>query len=201
MGLDMYVYRLIKPSKTSEELSRLADDSSYISGYTTFSHEYDNFPPNFDNIRKATVKFHYVCEEIDHEKLKKDFNIPRSARRYGPHWGEQAEIECRYEFQDDQGVERLVKFTKTEVQRYKYKKTYAAYAMIEEELAYWRGHSEEHILYKMRDACDMSTENGGYYPMNEEMIRVVAKYAPMDYDDVSFRSNDENSLVVFHYSY
>ena len=199
MSLDMYVYRLHKPDKTTEELSRLTTyDSLFIPGYTTFSEDYD-LPPDFDNIREATVKFFFVSNEVDYEKLKKDFNIPQDARCLDRLADDPLEIACRCEFRDNHGDSCRVHITRAELQRYQCDGLRVGYAVIEEKLASWRGHDYVEFLQSICEASDMLVHDGGYYPLNRKMLTTIAKRDPEACDNIVQHFENENDLIVFQY--
>ena len=192
MGLDMYVFCLHKPDKTSEELSRLTEDELRDAGYAVVLES--SIPPNFESVREMTVEVQTVAEFIDFQKLERDFLIPEDATLTMQKRG-YPEITFEFVYEDEEGESYSAKVTEAELRKYKYHETITAYCFIRELIAYWR--KEYGLSGAISRACDKPVENVGYYPMNEGMLKAVADHDPEAYQDIEPYIGDENGVIVY----
>lgn len=195
MGLDMYLYKIQKPMENTEQLSKMGYENIHKKYYIIT--ENDETPPNFQSIIKFTTKIKTKQKYTDCDKLKRNNNIPVSARLIASYSQQQGTITHIFQEENMDEPKSVTLPTEQLNAEYTAYKDITAYVFDTEEIGYWR--KEYDLREDIHAACDIPIKNCGYYPITNEMWNTIEKADPDIYDKVkNYRNNNASSIIVYH---
>lgn len=195
MGLDMHLFKLEKPEKSSEELSAMSLDELNSAGYTVFFQ--NELPDDFHLICCMAKRAAVMAEYIDLEKIREDYEIPAGSRIIGESYSSQ---EIGYTFRLPKAEpcdQKHIDIPMDQVRaKYVYKKKTDAYCIKSEEIAYWRKRYD--IQSALYDAAEVPIQNCGYYPMTDDMWDALRKWDKETYNRLAHYKYDNSCIIVYH---
>lgn len=190
MGLDMYLYRIRKP--TDEELAPLlakpdltADDLEEA-GFATLTAPLDD---DCKTLEPYTAVVHCQSSRyVNLAQIRKDFQIPDNANVVSEGYGKQR---VSYTFDNYEDFRMELAFTDAQLERYLFRQEEDLYVFAREEVLYWRKfyplqNAIHDIFYRLNGR---SLENCEYWPATDEVLELMyhpeklyAEYAKTDDD-------------------
>ena len=194
MGLDMYLYKLSKPTKSVEYLSQMSRDELIKNGYAVFDIS-KTLPPNFERIRSLAKKIITFDTYIDIDKIQHDFNIPDYADIIDRYWSNDNII---YVFDCIHNNETIIIPRESYQAKYIVTQTMKAFCIKRTELAYWRKNYD--LSEEFHQSCDTAIKNCGYYPLNEAMKHRLMELDPFAYEAIQNQKSHDHA-IVYHETY
>ena len=198
MGLDMFVYSVSKISEEEKEeynnksIYNIASESNI-----NFIRKSDyNAEPNlFEQIIPYLTEISVIDEEIDFDKIRKDFKIPEDAEIY---WSHYKEDQIDYVFKNSKGFSKEIsiitddylKHSVTEIFAFKY-----------EEIAYWRKkHELQDFIYKiLKRDNGIQVENCGFYPLSDKQVAEINNYLKKAQNSQRIYREGDNAVVYYEW--
>lgn len=194
MGLDMYAYRVRKPSKTEaialnglEE--RYLDEWAESHNYRIFSIDDEEDARLLHDMLPYMVKATVIREHIDLDRIKSDNGIPNTAIICGQGWNN---CEINYTFSWGHATKRVT-MDEAKLQTYVYKSEDVCYITDMEQI--WYGRKEYDIKQAIHDSGDDVIENCGYYKCNDAMLQVLCDMGGMTMPEPD---EGEKEIIVYH---
>lgn len=186
MGLDMYLFEIIKIEEEEKEelLNNLVED--YSNKYAFLNKEYvDMFSTALPLLTEVPMKQSY----IDIDKIKSDNNIPADAYILcKSHIRDKITLTFSYKVNEEQ-MRKDVSF---QVGEYEIIKDVTFYVCKMVEVFYWRKAYE--VQDAIHEACYTDIENCGYYVMTEEMFNAIYDTDPDFFNE--YKCGKEN--IFYH---
>ena len=195
----MYVYgvsKITEEEKNQHNNKFIHSISSEPNIHIVRKHDYDAAPYLYENIEPYLTELSIIDEEIEFDKVRKDFKIPQEAEIYNSHYTVGNRID--YTFSD------FKRFSKTITI---YREDYLIYPEIQiyafkiNEKAYWRENDGlRNLIYKIvkRDNKTL-VKNSGYYPLSDNQISEVNDFLHKTQDDQRLCREGNEAVVYFEW--
>ena len=192
MGLDMYLYKIYKPKESEEQLSKMSYDDLQDKQFLLLI-EGETMPDNVDSIRQFAKKIKTRPSYINFRKIKKDYQIPAHSRITGQSY---CSSQVGYSFRLPDGTSKKIQIPVDELKKkYITVRTVNAECIGMENVAYWRKHYD--LQDDLHKASDIPIDNCGYYPLNDDMWKVLEHHDKEKYDELYHYRNDDTCEIVY----
>lgn len=169
MGLDMYCMRARK--LTESEVNKVSGLDFDKIPYLVFGKSEED-GRLYADLKDYSTPVKYKVSYWDMDKIKKDFDIPKSARICGSYYGDGVTFTFTWKGRGKDKYKEI-SFKEGEVEDYIKKELEDGFVVSVEKVAYWRK------AYDLQDeihfACDKEIDNCGYYKVNEEMLKAMQR--------------------------
>ena len=200
MGLDMYLYRIRKLDEDEiDELNKIDYEKLCRLDFTILTLADEDDMARVRHIRPWITVVKKDVRVRDYDAIKREAGIPEDAHLSGSCYtnGRTAFI-----FRKDKQRYEMCweKFTQEQRDRCTGTATYDIAVWRESEVAYWR--KEYKLQTRIHSACSTPILNCGYYPLNDEMRKVVLAYEKSREDGRQVHAADlestDSSVVCYH---
>lgn len=183
MGLDMYIYRVSKPTVENRTYTR---ENLEDAGMVVLSLEQSHDPLVTDIIpylSRAIV----VNQYYDMQKIRSDYNLPDNAH-ITMYSGDCIGIT----WQRDNGENVRQEISNTDIDsKYTLTKTEECFVYYEEEVSYWRKEYEKRDFFYDK----FPVENCGYYKLN---VNIIHEFNEKFNEDVPEEDCTNESALFYH---
>jgi len=218
MGLDMYLYKIKKPSKEDFEIFMNNVNHSFDEACRLGAEAYDDIEDTdhgvmnilmyddnegmYEDLLPYSIQTKVKRDFLNYKKIEKDFGVTENMELIGS-WSKIEGIGFTYkDFETNEEIK--VEISREDIPLYTLEKSEDALVFLLEDVAYWR---KEHELNE--DLCDAyawtgrDVENCGYHKCNEEMVEILRDrgldLADTDYTDYDKAlAVEENQALFYH---
>ncbi len=174
MGLDMYTYKIRRPSDAEAKAiaGKKAHDVHERYSLIRLAELDEDGLDLVSDLRPYSQTVKLIAQLVDYDKLKRDFEIPEDAEIVG--WGNHSGL-ISYHFSAANDYSKQVQLSVEELESGFGYEELNEYLMFESTVvACWR--KDYDLQEAIHDACERPIGNCGFYRCSDVMLRVMDQY-------------------------